>query len=87
MFESQTKIKLGSLQMSPDGVSINKYVGDFIHTEVDNFLHRNTDIADVILEKITSSEKERGHNKTGERACEEGQPAQPETARLPRTLL
>ena len=59
MFESQTKIKLGSLQMSPDGVSINKYVGDFIHTEVDNFLHRNTDIADVILEKITSSEKER----------------------------
>lgn len=59
MFESQTKIKLGSLQMSPDGVSINKYVGDFIHTEVDNFLHRNTDIADVILDKITSSEKER----------------------------
>ena len=59
MFESQTKIKLGSLQMSPEGVSINKYVGDFIHTEVDNFLHRNTDVADVILEKITSSEKER----------------------------
>lgn len=59
MFESQTKIKLGSLQMSPEGVSINKYVGDFIHTEVDNFLHRNTDVAEVILEKITSSEKER----------------------------
>ena len=59
MFESQTKIKLGSLQMSPDGISINKYVGDFIHTEVDNFLHRNADIAEVILEKITSSEKER----------------------------
>lgn len=59
MFESQTKIKLGSLQMSPEGVSINKYVGDFIHTEVDNFLHRNTDIADVILEKVSSSEKER----------------------------
>ena len=59
MFESQTKIKLGSLQMSPDGVSINKYVGDFIHTEVDNYLHRNTDIAEVILQKITESEKER----------------------------
>ncbi|MBO5427908.1 MAG: type IIA DNA topoisomerase subunit B [Prevotella sp.] len=59
MFESQTKIKLGSLQMSPDGVSINKYIGDFVHTEVDNFLHKNPDVADVILEKITSSERER----------------------------
>lgn len=59
MFESQTKIKLGSLQMSPDGVSINKYVGDFIHNEVDNFLHKNPDIAEVILQKITESEKER----------------------------
>ena len=39
MFESQTKIKLGSLTMSPDGVSVNKYVGDFIKTEVDNYLH------------------------------------------------
>jgi topoisomerase-4 subunit B len=37
MFESQTKIKLGSLSMTPNGVSINKYVGDFIKTEVDNY--------------------------------------------------
>ena len=59
MFESQTKIKLGSQTMSPDGVSVNKYVGDFIKTEVDNFLHRNTDIAEVMLQKIQSSEKER----------------------------
>lgn len=59
MFESQTKIKLGSLNMSPDGVSVNKYVGDFIKLEVDNFLHKNTDIADIIIEKITQSEKER----------------------------
>ena len=59
MFESQTKIKLGSQTMSPDGVSVNKYVGDFIKTEVDNFLHRNADVAEVMLQKIQSSEKER----------------------------
>lgn len=59
MFESQTKIKLGSQTMSPDGVSVNKYVGDFIKTEVDNFLHKNTDVAEVMLQKIQSSEKER----------------------------
>lgn len=59
MFESQTKIKLGSLTMSPDGVSVNKYVGDFIKQEVDNFLHKNPDVAETMLEKITSSERER----------------------------
>ena len=59
MFESQTKIKLGSLTMSPGGVSVNKYVGDFIKQEVDNFLHKNPDVADTMLEKITSSERER----------------------------
>ncbi len=59
MFESQTKIKLGSQTMSPDGVSVNKYIGDFIKTEVDNFLHKNTDVAEVMLQKIQSSEKER----------------------------
>ena len=59
MFESQTKIKLGSLTMSPNGVSVNKYVGDFIKTEVDNFLHKNPDIAEQMLQKISESEKER----------------------------
>ena len=59
MFESQTKIKLGSLTMSPDGVSVNKYVGDFIKTEVDNYLHKNADVAEVMLQKIQASEKER----------------------------
>ena len=59
MFESQTKIKLGSLTMSPDGVSVNKYVGDFIKTEVDNYLHKHADVAEVILQKIQASEKER----------------------------
>ena len=59
MFESQTKIKLGSLTMSPDGVSVNKYIGDFIKQEVDNYLHRNPDVAETMLQKISESEKER----------------------------
>ncbi len=59
IFESQTKIKLGSLTMSPNGVSVNKYVGDFIKTEVDNYLHRNPDVANAIEEKVKMSEKER----------------------------
>lgn len=59
IFESQTKIKLGSLTMSPEGVSVNKYVGDFVKTEVDNFLHRNLDVANVIEEKVKTSERER----------------------------
>ena len=59
VFESQTKIKLGSLTMSPDGVSINKYVGDFIKQEVDNYLHKNADVAEIMLQKISESEKER----------------------------
>ena len=59
MFESQTKIKLGSLQMAPGGESINKYVGDFIKREVDNFLHIHTDVAETMQQKITESERER----------------------------
>ncbi len=69
MFESQTKIKLGSLTMAPvvaglpsdtpPPVSINKYVGDFIKQEVDNYLHKNADVAEVMLQKIQESEKER----------------------------
>ncbi|MGM9705013.1 MAG: DNA topoisomerase IV subunit B [Prevotella sp.] len=60
MFESQTKIKLGSLTMEPGGgVSINKYVGDFIKTEVDNYLHIHTDVAEAIQQKVQENEKER----------------------------
>ena len=59
MFESQTKIKLGSLTMSPDGVSVNKYVGDFVKTEVDNYLHREGEVSEVMLQKIQTSERER----------------------------
>jgi topoisomerase-4 subunit B len=59
IFESQTKIKLGSTTMSPNGVSINKYVGDFIKQEVDNYLHIHQDVAEVIENKIKESERER----------------------------
>ena len=65
VFESQTKIKLGSTNMAPvtpenpSPVSINKYVGDFIKQEVDNYLHKNSDVAEAMLQKIQESEKER----------------------------
>ena len=59
IFESQTKTKLGSTNMVPGGVTVNKYVGDFIKQEVDNFLHKNADIAEAIQQKIQESEKER----------------------------
>lgn len=58
-FEGQTKTKLGSPSMEPGGVSVNKYVGDFIKTEVDNFLHKHSLVAEVMLQKIQDSEKER----------------------------
>lgn len=60
VFESQTKIKLGSTQMAPGGETINKYVGDFIKREVDNYLHiHKEDCADILETKIKSSEHER----------------------------
>ncbi|MBR2380111.1 MAG: type IIA DNA topoisomerase subunit B [Paraprevotella sp.] len=60
LFESQTKIKLGSLSTIPEGgISIDKFVGDFIKEQVDNYLHKNTDIAEIIIQKITENEKER----------------------------
>ncbi|MBR5644462.1 MAG: type IIA DNA topoisomerase subunit B [Salinivirgaceae bacterium] len=69
-FESQTKVKLGSANMAPDkdseghpyelsGVSVNKFVGDFIKKEVDDFLHKNPDTANILLKKIQDAEKER----------------------------
>ena len=59
IFESQTKTKLGSTNMSPGGTTVNKYVGDFVKGEVDNYLHKHPDIAEVMLQKIQESEKER----------------------------
>ena len=59
-FESQTKIKLGSLTMEPNGgISVNKFIGDFIKTEVDNYLHKNLDVAEVIQQKVMENERDR----------------------------
>ena len=59
VFESQTKVKLGSKDMGPDGPTIAKFIGDFVKKEVDNYLHKNLEVADVMLKKIQESEKER----------------------------
>jgi len=60
VFESQTKTKLGSRDMSPTGgISVNKFISDFLKKELDNFLHRNSETASIMLQKIQDSEKER----------------------------
>lgn len=59
VFESQTKTKLGSKDMEPNGVSVYKYINDFIKKEVDNYLHKHAETAEILLRKIIDSEKER----------------------------
>ena len=59
VFESQTKTKLGSRDIAKDGVSINKFISDFLKKELDNYLHRHSDTANAMMQKIQESEKER----------------------------
>lgn len=59
VFESQTKTKLGSRDMGPDGPTVAKFVGDFIKKELDNYLHKNTQLAEVILKKVQDNERDR----------------------------
>ena len=59
VFESQTKTKLGSKDVGPDGPTIAKFIGHFLKKELDNYLHKNGEVADVMLKKILASEKER----------------------------
>ena len=60
VFESQTKVKLGSQTTEPQGgISIDKFIGDFVKAQVDNYLHKNTDVANIILQKVQDSERER----------------------------
>ena len=59
VFESQTKTKLGSRDMSPGGVTIRNFIGDFIKKNLDNYLHKHADMAEVLQKKIVESEKER----------------------------
>lgn len=59
IFESQTKTKLGSKEMSPDGQSIRNYIIDFLSKHLDNFLHKNESVSTALYRKIQESEKER----------------------------
>ena len=59
VFESQTKTKLGSQEIEPGGTSIKSFVGDFLKTKLDNYLHKNPEVAEKILKKIQNAEKER----------------------------
>ncbi|MEM9545993.1 MAG: DNA topoisomerase IV subunit B [Bacteroidota bacterium] len=59
VFESQTKTKLGSLNIGPDGPSVKAFVLDFIKNNLDNFLHKNKEVADAMLKRIQQSERER----------------------------
>ncbi len=59
VFESQTKTKLGSQEIGPKGPSVKAFIGDFLKTELDNFLHKNPEMAQAILQKIQQSERER----------------------------
>nr|WP_219932442.1 DNA topoisomerase IV subunit B [Perlabentimonas gracilis] len=59
VFESQTKTKLGSRDMGPNGPSVRQFISDFVKTSLDNYLHKNSEVADAILRKILESEKER----------------------------
>jgi len=59
VFESQTKTKLGSKDVGPDGPSVSKFIGDFVKRELDNYLHINHETSEILLQKIQDSEKER----------------------------
>lgn len=59
IFESQTKTKLGSKDMGPEGPSVRYYIGEFVKKQLDDFLHKNSETAKILLRKIQDSEKER----------------------------
>lgn len=59
VFESQTKTKLGSKDMEPNGPTVTKFINDFLKKELDNYLHIETETSDILLKKIQDSEKER----------------------------
>jgi topoisomerase-4 subunit B len=59
VFESQTKTKLGSKDMGPEGPSVRNFIMNFVQRELDNFLHKNSQTADVLLKRIQESERER----------------------------
>jgi topoisomerase IV subunit B len=88
VFESQTKTKLGSTHMAPNGESVRTFVGNFLGLHLDNHLHRTKGVADAMIEKIQRSEHERkelrGNQEARQRARQAVQGPQQKAARLPR---
>lgn len=80
VFESQTKTKLGSINMGPEGPTVRSFVLDYIKKDLDNFLHKNSEIAEAIQKRIQQSERERKRNSRYKKACKskgkKGQPPQ-----------
>lgn len=87
MFESQTKTKLGSKEMGPNGPTVRNFIVDFLKTELDNFLHKHPETADILQKKNTGKRKraqgDLGHSEKGPRDGQKSEPEQQETARLP----
>ena len=59
VFESQTKTKLGSRDVGPDGPTVRTHIANFVQKELDNYLHKHPDVAEILLKRITDSERER----------------------------
>jgi len=59
VFESQTKTKLGSRDIGPDGPTVRQHIFNFVQKELDNYLHKNPDTSEVLLRRIQESERER----------------------------
>ena len=84
VFESQTKTKLGSKDIRPDGPTVRNFIMDFVTRELDNYLHRNPDTAELLLRKIVETEKERKAMSGVQKIARER--AKPEVAGLPGAL-
>ena len=74
VFESQTKTKLGSKDIAPDGPSVRNFIFDFVTKELDNYLHRNPDTAELLLRKIVRR-KRSGRPCPGSRKSRENGPS------------
>ncbi len=72
VFESQTKTKLGSTHMEPDGQTVRTFISNFLGQHLDNFLHRNAEVSEKLLAKVALSEKERKEMKGIQKAAREG---------------
>ena len=90
VFESQTKTKLGSINMGEDGPTVRGFILDFVKEHLDNYLHKNADVAEKLRKRIEQSERERkdmaGVKKLANQRAKKSQSPQPQAARLPLSL-